>query len=399
MEYQLIIYLKSPVCIAKKRGTGNVLETIDYIPGSTIRGSMAMYYLERYGIWDSDKRLYILPEDKKTEFNHFFNSNAVCFNNAYPEGAKIIPLTASSCKYQRGFYNGREDYHGVRDTLIELTRYELTGGFDRDKFDYCAECECKAPMDRFSGYYEESRAAFEQVIVSKRLIVRTAVSDTFEKASSGQLYTTEVLNEGQIFIAELNKETFDKLKPIFNNAVLRIGIAKNRGLGEVEVKIWENGKDEKYPLAEKLKGLNDKINKFVPDKLFFSVTLHSDTILLDDILRFKSTIEIKDLIDSAPEITDEKAEILNKFRLLRGFLSTHIVSGWNIALKLPQEDVVAISKGSVFLFMADNLSEEDKERLINVLDNIEQSGIGECKNKGFGRIRFCDEFHWEVPLK
>lgn len=401
MGYQLKVVLKSPVCIAMNKGVGNIIETVDYIPGNTIRGALAMRYLEERGAWDQEKRLYVLPEDNK-EFNDIFNSDTMCFHNAYIDGENVIPLTASSCKYQSGFFykKGKTELHGVRDTLVELAKYELTGKFEQGKFDVCETCG--APMDRFRGYYAKESApstTYEQGVVSRRFITRTALSDSFETASSGKLYTLEVLNEGQTFITELNEELFDKLKSLFDEEVIRIGRAKSRGLGEVKICIERTVENKAHSLSRRLEEFNGKMNDFIQRKYFFSVTLLCDAILLDDILRFKSTIGINDLINSIQDITSEDIEVLNRFKLLRGFLSTRIVSGWNYALKLPQEDSLSITKGSVFLFMSNNHFGNKKEQLITILNKMESVGVGEQRNKGYGRVRFCDEFHWEVNLK
>ncbi|KHE92472.1 MAG: hypothetical protein K8F52_08805 [Candidatus Scalindua rubra] len=404
MGYQLKVVLKSPVCIAMKKGVGNMIETIDYIPGNTIRGALAMHYLEEHGTWDQEKRIYVLPEDND-EFNTIFNSDTMCFHNAYIDGKKVVPLTASSCKYQSGFEeaNNIEDFHGVRDTLVELVKYELTGGFDKDdkdKFDRCGRCP--APMDRFRGYYGKkspTASMYETGAVERRFIARSALNDTFEAAAAGKLYTIEVIDERQTFIAELNKALFDKLKPLFDEKIIRIGRAKSRGFGEVLIRVEKTIEDNEHSLSHFFESFNGKMYKFIGDKSFFSVTLLSDVILLDDILRFKSTITINNLVNTVQDITPEGMAVLNKFKLLRGILSTRIVSEWDHALKLPREDSLSIAKGSVFVFMSEGLSDSEKELLVTVLGKIENTGIGEQRNKGYGRIRFCDEFHWEDEVK
>ncbi len=401
MGYQLKIILKSPVCIARYKGVGNVIETIDYIPGNTIRGALAMYYLKTHGTWHQEKRLYILPDTEKVKFDNIFNSEAICFNNAYIGDNKVIPLTASTCKYKSGFEgeNG-DDSHGVRDTLMELVKYELTGNFNQDIFDVCEKCQ--APMDRFSGYYEVQSTPYtmyKQETVEKRFIARSTLNDTFETASSGKLYTIEVIEERQGFKAELNKETFGELQPLFDEKVVRIGRAKSRGFGEVHICVEKTVEDKSNSLKSRFEGFNNEMRKSMQNKYFFSVTLLSDMILLDEILRFKSTVEISDLVNSTKEITPECEASLNKFKLLRGFLTTRIVSEWNHALKLPQEDSLAIAKGSVFVFVSDELTENAIEHLITILDVIEKSGFGEQQKKGYGRIKFCDEFHWKDELK
>ncbi|MDR4497176.1 MAG: RAMP superfamily CRISPR-associated protein [Candidatus Scalindua sp.] len=398
MGYQLQIYLKSPVCISKNKGVGNVIETVDYVPGNTIRGALAIRYLEIQGRWDQEKRLYALPEENR-EFNDIFNSDKMCFHNAYIEGKRVVPFTASSCKYQGGFLDSKRDMHGVRDTLIELARYELTGEYDRDRFDICGEI-CKAPMDRFRGYYaKESEAIYEKGTIFKRFIARTALNEYFETASSGNLYTVEVLNEGQTFIAELNEGLFDRLKPLFDKSIIRIGRSKSRGLGEVEIRVRKTEEDNGHLLVNRFKELNNKMKNLVPGKFFFTLTLLSDAIVLDEILRYKSTIEINDLLDSTQNSPSEAIEVLQKFKLLRGVLSTRIISEWNYALKLPQEDSLSIEKGSVFLFMSESLSDNKIIQLTTILNTIENTGLGERRNKGYGRVRFCDEFHWEDNIK
>jgi len=257
-------------------------------------------------------------------------------------------------------------------------------------------------MDRFSGYYSNDLVTYEKVLVSKRFIARTAISEFFETALSAQLYTLEVINEGEEFTAELTgltEDLFNSLKSHFDDIALRIGLGKSRGLGEVSIRVRRTRENAGYSIHNRSEQINNSMKNFISNKNFFSITLLSDVILLDETLRFKSIIEITDLIDSIPDITGEDRGILNKFKLLRGVLSTHIVSGWNHALKLPQEDSLSIAKGSVFLFISDMVSEGDKEKLVIIFDKIEKTGIGEQKNKGFGRVRFYDEFHWEVPLK
>ena len=39
------------------------------------------------------------------------------------------------------------------------------------------------------------------------------------------------------------------------------------------------------------------------------------------------------------------------------------------------------------------------DNLVGTLEKIENVGIGERRNEGFGEIRICDEFHWEVYVK
>jgi len=453
-KYKTKITLFSPVCIALKRGTGNVIETLDYIPGSTIRGTLAMLYLRENGEYCESKKNWRLKKPEKEKFDAIFNSDKVRFGNCYPgnpEKAKVIPYTAISCKYFGEFLkrNFREDLkrHGVLDTLIPLAEYELIGkrllsGEIEKKFERCPkkvdENVCDSVMDRFSGYYKQTKSTiFEQVEPSKRLIAHTEIMDSLETASPNRLYIMEVLNEKQEFIGYIEAEDsifgdLKKLKQILEKKNLRIGSAKSRALGEIKLEIFLPVQSENKPilfpdeqwlkedLRDRMTGMNNKIQEHLSRRYpqqeteynsddqdfknlyFFSVTLHSDAILLDEIMRFKSTLEIQDIIESQPNLVPQQRNLLKRFKILRAWISTHLVSGWNSALKLPKEDDVVISKGSVFLFVTkscQNIKEEEVSSLADILKQVEESGIGQRKNEGFGDIRICDEFHWEVLEK
>lgn len=171
-KYRVTIILKSPVCIAKKRNVGNVIETLDYIPGSTIRGALADLFLKKFGGYVNETKTWA---NKKNEeiFNALFISARSRFGNCYIRGTRLIPLTASSCKYSPGFNNGHvgDVEHGVFDQLQKISIYELNAKRN-DLLDICQFGECKAPLDRFSGFYLNKRSGdFKKIEVSKRLMI------------------------------------------------------------------------------------------------------------------------------------------------------------------------------------------------------------------------------------
>ena len=415
-KYKMTVTLKSPVCIARKRGTGNVIETLDYIPGSTIRGALAMLYMKQKGDYNAKDNIWQISEPSRQEkFKKLFNSDNTRFGNCYPEGAKVIPFTASSCKYHPGFSPITDDQHGVLDTITGIAQYESSvSSPDYEilkKYERCEECQ--SVMDRFGGYYQKNGGDYNLVKVSKRLIARTAIMESLETAQPESLYTLEVLNEkkkeGKIFkpqefIGEFETdEAFDILANLLEqNNIIRIGSAKSRALGEVEIKL--EGEDEQnfeLSISDRLNELNEELKDL--GRYFFSVTLHSDTILRDEILRFKSTLDTCDLVETLENLPTPPSndicifkQTVSFFQHHRNWLSTHLVTGWNTALKLPKEDEVAITKGSVFLFCADiPPTDEQKDNLTKMLCLIEHAGIGERRNEGFGKIRICDEFHLE----
>jgi CRISPR-associated protein Csx10 len=80
-------------------------------------------------------------------------------------------------------------------------------------------------------------------------------------------------------------------------------------------------------------------------------------------------------------------------RLETYFTDTHIVSGWNAALRMPKGDVIAIQMGAVFLYSVEGI---DEQNLIEKLKTIEARGLGARRTEGFGRVKICDPFHVEA---
>lgn len=365
---KLTLEILSPVTIASNHAAFNEIYTLDYIPGTVIRGALAYTYIKEHKLTDPLR---------DANFKEMFLSGKCVFGNLYLANTKLVPLSAFSCKYEPGF---APDGHGVQDMVIPLIKGEIGA------LEYCPQC-C-APLDSFKGFYAKERKLFKKVEVQKRLIVRTAINPVRETAKQGYLFSTEVINEGSYFSGNLSiaNGVKDRVTQFLNQERrLRIGLARTRGQGECKVaSLQDDGQDE---LAERLA----RFNRCIRDKAtYLSVMLLSDMLLFDNYLRFKSRLAIDDLLDCFPS-----SSMLAQFELLHSIASTRKISGWNYAPKvsLPKEDAVAIQKGSVFVFKSKEiLSDGNKEKVINELKALPEF-IGERTVEGFGQVRICDDFH------
>ncbi len=148
-----ITTINSGLNIGEKKPYGHFLETLDYIPGSVIRGAFAKM---------------IMKEDSNL-FKALFESsnNMISFTDLYPlKGPSEIglslplPLTAVSCKYEPGFCTEYDKHgkvedpppHGVFDTLIHNLIFEQL----REKLHITFQPKCPKCGERvepFSGYY------------------------------------------------------------------------------------------------------------------------------------------------------------------------------------------------------------------------------------------------------
>ena len=388
---QLTLALNSPLIISGNRND-NLLESIDYIPGTVLRGALAASFLksEKGG----DENL----------FKNIFLSGKVHFGNSYygTENVSNLPATARSCKSFSGFKDPNAEInnpkHGVLDILIRSyvfqknLRNNIENSTESNIIDECLECG--SSMIPFLGVYakvgmDERYFRFEN---QKNIITRTSINENTQTAIPGALFSTEVIqpdNEynyhGKIIVYDTSLE--QQLIDLISNSTFTIGGERTYGYGQVEV---IEARINTYPnsIEAKLVTFNDKLKEYLPDvgSQHFVVTLNSDTILVDRFLRFSSMLNeiiLKDYFHTE----------LN-FKLVKSFCTTKIVQGWSNIHKLPKENDLAILKGGVFLFKTE--IETDPQILIEYLQEIESQGIGERKTEGFGEVIICNPFHLEV---
>ena len=391
MGWKFNLSLQAAVCLTQNRSVGNTLPTLDYIPGSTLRGLLAKNYLDQPG------------RSVDTQFQNLFLSEDICYPNLYPQGARVIPLSALTCKYHPGFGTDNKA-HGAVDGVLPWLRDLLTNKAQLEpSADYCGVESCRAPLDRLSGYYiiNDNREE-QQVAVRKRLMARTAILESREVVKPGALYTLEVLEEEQEFAGEVSApdNIIQQLQEFIASHLHGwIGTARSRGLGEVKLSMDEEIDDRCYPMAERLSGFNRKLHGDGRMSCF-SLTLESDAIVLDELLGYRSRPLISDLQMAA---STPEAEILNNFELLAAWTGVQRVTGWQAAWKLPKPEEQAIRRGSVFVYGLRNggqtLIDNQANSLVAFLTQLEEKGLGERPTEGFGRLRVCDEFHWENERK
>lgn len=402
MGWIITATLNSALCLTENRGVGNVLPTLDFIPGTTLRGALASRWLSQPG-----------HSPHVQDFKDLFLSEEVSFPNLYSWDylgrVGVLPLSARSCKYYSGFLFDGQGAHGVRDAVIPWLRYRLgldpqldpqilTCGFITGN----AEGHCQASLEPLAGYYTlRDNRDFHLRPVAKRLLARTAILETREVARPGALYTLEALNEGQAFAGEWKGQDAVRLKLqalLDADEVLFLGTARSRGLGEVKLGL-EKDVTTSQSVKERLLKFNAAIYGGAGQITHFSLTLESDAVLLDDLLGYKSHIEINDLLEVVSN-QPEKA-LLERFVLKEAWCAPQRLSGWQAVWKLPKPEEQAIRRGSVFVYglkdskpgASASLLDDEVDQLAKVLEYLEDQGVGERPTEGYGRVRVCHEFH------
>lgn len=374
LRISLDVETKQPVVLARSHFSSNIVFTVDYIPGSALRGAMASRFIEKIGN----------PEDNWEKFKTYFCSDMVRFENIYiadiADGPKYvfpIPLSSKTCKAYSGFLWDDEKtgpHHGVSDYLTKNIP------------DYCPKRKHETPLENITGFYSvpdrDNYSYTKRVDVKKRFSMHNEIEDKTQRTKEGILYTLEQIEEEQNFKGSIIFAD-NGIGESFKNDVigkedefyLYVGQARSRGMGQIGIKwAFDDSSFDRgfFPTLEK------RFSNF--DENCFSVTLYSDAILVDEYLRCLTSLTSTYLSNILEVELDS----------LKTFSTYHIVSGWHSGAHLPKEDDIAITKGSSFIFQYNG---DEHEKLVKGLSTLEKEGIGLRRNEGFGRLVICDPYH------
>ncbi|MBI2470388.1 MAG: hypothetical protein HYV59_03995 [Planctomycetes bacterium] len=388
--YKISAKLLSPIMIQENRQS-NTPKSLSHIPGSTLRGALAMKHL----------RLGGSPKDDS--FKDLFSFGSINYPNLYPADEQesnvsaILPFTALSCKNNSGFKRTNyEDQvgHGVNDDLADKLAKRLLGKYVSAHF--CKKC--RQDLRVFPGFWNRSinnPAKVDTVLLFAR---HTGIDRHTGTVASNIFFTNQVIadlqkvsiktNQGKNkeFYTQhfngctyLSEEQLSLLQNLSSDSLF-IGRNKSRGLGEVKLSIQETEETSfdlpKWDVSFKQK--YQAITKSnLPEGIYFSINLESHAILLDKFLR-----PMYDFNPDFPEISP----VLKIIKMQK-------IKGWNNAWKLAKSDDIAISMGSVFLF---KYVGSDVSGLTVYLKKLNKSGIGLRIDEGFGQISVCNSFHTEM---
>jgi CRISPR-associated protein Csx10 len=413
----------SPLSIRSDH-TPDGITTARYIAGRAIIGSLATLH-----------RLF--HEQGEPEFKQLFLSRQVLYPDLFPatfdDKAQLgtaewwntlnrpvypAPLTARTCKRYPGFlFAANDSYlgHGVRDSLFAWSIFKLINQGDDipasmlelvKKQQQCEKCNKATRIAE--DYYRRNESMLNRPMiaahVSTRFQTHTGISRETGTVQQGILYSREVFREQTRFWGllktpdELAGPLLHFLQEVAESGLLRLGMGRSRGLGKVklDVQLLDDTADTYSAFTERLKTFHERFTREIdkvpgvrkPD-FTFALTLHSPTILYDELLRYHHSISEATL----GRLVDLPAD---SFRQLYQVTDARRVTGWSEAWCLPRFHDLAMDTGSVFFF-ASNLGAE--ETLLRGLYRLEQEGIGEQRSEGFGRVSVSDPFHLEVKLR
>ena len=392
----------TPLALRKGRNPEN-METLNYIPGTVLRGALAEAHLN-------------LRPGKKEEFRSFFLEQRVLYGNlmpaTFPENelqdqaapVNFLPLTAVTCKRCKGFAfqsRGDKEKHGIRDFLLPKLIFALSGELNAEPLLQASDCpDCPSVMERATGFYRRgfNKREAGQPKIMTAVITRTGISRKTGTVQEGILFNREVVEKGAFFwgYALIEKGILDDWQTFLEEAagegMIRVGTGRTSGLGRLSIGVIEvkNSFDSPAEIKRRCRRFNEllrseakKYRVNLSHSFYLPLTLLSDAIVVDGALLYRTVLTGNWL---------EKVLRANDVQLVYQAAERRRIVGWNSLLGLPRPDEWGIAMGSVFVY---GLSKEPDYEL---LWQLQQKGIGERIDEGFGRICWADRWHEEVEL-
>jgi CRISPR-associated protein Csx10 len=212
------------------------------------------------------------------------------------------------------------------------------------------------------------------------------------------LYTLEALEPGQVFSGIISVPDDAAAQALERALVpdqsrLTVGGTRTRGAGQVTV--IDLKQDPPDPPEAVLPPFEERLELLdawgSADEFWFVLTLLSEAVLRDLLLRYVPVLAPEALaLASRWDAPPEGDPAIINWQLRRAWAGGRWVSGWNQAWRLPKPDAWAIAAGSVFVFVAPKAMHS---RVAATLQRWEQTGIGERRAEGFGRVLVGHPFH------
>ncbi|WZF20177.1 RAMP superfamily CRISPR-associated protein [Nostoc sp. UHCC 0302] len=345
VEISLGITTKSPLIIFK-RSVSNVVETLDYIPGTHLLKLIT-------------KKLSGLGVD---------------LGSAIANSDIIITNATLEVNKQQG-----------RPVPLALFYEKLGGGLDKGGkvYNRFIEPEQDGQLKGYrTGYIDSTDGTTLPHYETIKMSVGThnTIEDQAQrptKDSGGGIYSYEAIQAGTKLQAKLKlrqsiAHILDKNSKSWREFLkgdYRIGQSKKDDYGDISLEILSNS-DSKY--------CNPKINN---NKLI--VWLLSDVLLRDE--RLRPTTDIKYFKAELEKYLKVELEI--KFGAdtkLTFIAKTHRIDSWQVRWGLPRPSLVGLAAGTCIVFEVKETPEQE------LVTEIELSGIGKRRAEGYGQICFND---------
>ena len=349
VEFSLGITTKSPVIISK-RTVGNVVETLDYIPGTHLL-KLVIRKLSLLGV----------NVDQAIAHGDIIITNATLEVNG--QQGKPVPLALFHEKLPGGLDKGGKIYNrfredepegqlkGYRAGYIDSTDGKILPKHETVKMTVgthnSVDDKVQSPTKELGGVY-----SYEAIKPETKLQAKLKLSKPI----------VDVLNE-------VKKDWCDSLKGNY-----RIGQSKKDDYGDIHLELLTNPESKhQQPVI-----INNEL----------TVWLLSDVLLRDERLRpttdincLKKELETKLKVKLTFKFCEDKSSEDKKLSFIA---RTHRIDSWQVRWGLPRPSLVGLAAGSCVVFKVTGTLDPE------LLTQIQLRGIGERRVEGYGQICFND---------
>jgi len=394
-KLSLILELKEDVTIAGKASAGNIIETLDYIPATSILG------MTRFVLMSNQTEIFNYLDDSKIKVSNFYpvpNKKDFKikimkdkFEEIHTAFISPIPLSlrqnkATEIEFGSKFEKEKIPHWALKTkdkkTFAEMLRQDSL-------IDNNSASQDDGSDKSFSGgyiYTPSDKLDKNNILINSTYTkVKTELSmrnhiDTKKQSSkkTGGLFSQEKIKKGTRFKGQItfdNENDAKKFKEHFDNYLNdKRNFHVGRGGKPIEVidyKFLPDGDTSKASVSFNKNSNNE-----------FTITCISDVILFDkDLNRVKSL---------TTEILANKLGIeSNKLILKSKVDSTRIIQNYNGLSGLRRFSDIAIKKGSAYSF-----EYTGSEDILTELNNLEKKGLGIRTFEGFGDIKVNYAIHF-----
>ncbi len=353
-RYPITITLETPAAFSDAPAMGNETGTLEYIPGSALRGMLA--------------NLYLAGKKEDAAFRRLFVEGGIQFGNLHPEQGRRLPLSAYSCKRHAGFLKD-PSFMGPSHRVVD----RLWEDFLPEPPQHCADCQ--QPLTQLERTFYTGRDALESVSPTLTSRMSTAVVGSSGSARQGSLHSQQELAAQQTFSGYLvcSQADLAALQGALGAQEFQGYLGRKRS-GLVKVSLQQKGKNwDEHLVVSSPK---------YPGKAFAALTCTSDLILVDELLRPVTSLTTENLaVLSSPPA---------RVQIVKAFAASRTVAGWLGIGKIFKENDLAITAGSTFLLQ---FGENDRQVVLEWMQRLAVQGLGLRRSEGFGQVTFSEPLH------
>ncbi|GIW92213.1 MAG: CRISPR-associated RAMP protein Csx10 [Pirellulaceae bacterium] len=438
-RYNLQVVLEAPLALKRDRQSDRS-ETVQSIPGTTLRGALAALYLQQHGEADP-------------EFQRLFVQSGYCRFGPLDPARNIYPLSMTACKRRRN------DHPKVDQLANRIALHFTNGAISQTVGKHLYECPvegCGSDLQKCVGFFEVLGNRMRDRSSHIHVAAHVGIDRLTDTAADGVFYTLDAIAP----LAPPEEAPSDQTQPGANqgarrqsngrlqslsptrlygwldatddaiqavrqllqreNNILFLGHHRTRGYGRVRVVIDEKPEEEAAADEQRWGQWSETIIRFVNDAIashdseasacrlapendfIFALSLPTGAILVDRLLRY--TPDLADVISWLPPLPNidclfpvserpvARIGQSGEVRCVLAITQQQLVRGWNAAHGLPKQDEWMVARGSVYVYWFRG-SADDRAELIHRLQQLRRAGVGLRRSEGYGQFVVNDPIH------